>query len=215
MIQIIPAVLATSEEQYVRDIVKLSSSESLEGDWVHIDFADNKFVQNQTIGPEVTKQSDSTFHKEAHLMVVNPKEWVDKLVELGFERIIFHIESEDDPQEVIDYIKAKGVEVGLAVNTDTPINKVEPFLSKLDVVLIMTVEAGFQGQPFVVEALKKVEELKSMSSDLKVGVDGAVKDTNIKEIEKSGVDLVVIGSYLLQGDIEERLESIWEEIYGT
>lgn len=215
MIQIIPAVLATSEEQYVRDIVKLSSSESLEGDWVHIDFVDNKFVQNHTIGPEVTKQSDSNFHKEAHLMVVNPKKWIDKLVEVGFERIIFHIESEDDPKEVIDYIKSKGIEVGLALNTDTPVSKVEPFLSKVEIVLIMTVVAGFQGQPFVAEALKKVEELKSNSSDMKVGVDGAVKDTNIKEIEKSGVDFVVIGSYLLEGDIEEKLESIWEEIYGA
>ncbi len=214
MIQIIPAVLATTEEQYKEDVAKLESSEVLQDGWVHIDFADNKFVPNKTVESEVIKKYPSSFHKEAHLMVARPNQWIDKLVDAGFERIIFHIESEEDILGVIENIKSKNLEVGLAVNTQTPIEKLEPFASKIDLVLVMTVVAGFQGQPFIPTTLEKVLEIKSKNWPAKVGVDGAVKDSNIKEIVNAGVDFAIVGSYLLNGDIEENLENLWEVING-
>jgi ribulose-phosphate 3-epimerase len=214
MIQIIPAVLATTEKQYKDNITKLNSAEVLEGDWVHIDFADNKFVQNQTVDVEVIEQFPTSLHKEAHLMVENPKDWIEKLVKLGFKRVIFHIESKDDILSVIEEIKIKGLEVGLAINSDTDIEKLEPYVDKIDVILIMAVIPGFQGQPFIPEVLDKVKKIKANNWQVQVGIDGAVKDTNIKQIVDSGVEFVVIGSFLIKGNIEENLEIIWEKLSG-
>ncbi len=212
MVQIIPAILSTSEEQYQNDLAKLSKSEVLKEGWVHIDFADNIFVQNKTIGPEVISKFPADFTKEAHLMVLHPLEWVDKLVKAGFERIIFHIEAKDDTNDCIEYIRNKGLEVGLAINNETPIEKIELFVDKIDVVLIMTIVPGFQGQPFISEALDKVRQIKSRNWPIRVGVDGSVKDLNVREIMKAGVDFMIVGSFLLKGNIDENLERIWEEI---
>ncbi len=212
MIQIIPAILAISEVQYEQDLNKLSSCEALKIGWVHIDFADNKFVQNQTIDPEVIKKFPTNFRKEAHLMVSHPKEWVDKLAEAGFKRIIFHLESEDDPREVIDNIKNKGLEVGIAIKNETDIEGLSSLVDKLGVVLIMGIIPGFQGQPFIPETLDKIKKLKSKGWQVKIGVDGAVRDTNIKEIMESGADFVIMGSYLLKGHTDENLEKLWVEV---
>lgn len=211
MIQIIPAVLAKSEEQYQKDISILSLSDSFKDGWVHIDFADNKFVQNQTIGPDVVEKYQDNFSKEAHLMVSNPKEWTDGLIKAGFKRVIMHIETEG-VGEALDYAKSKGLEVGLAIKDETGISDLEPFVSKINTILIMSIVPGFQGQPFLPEALKKVIEIKSKGWSVKVGVDGAVKDSNIKDIIEAGADFVIIGSYLLRGDVEENLETLWEVI---
>jgi len=214
MVQIIPAVLAKSEDQYQKDITKLNNCESLRDGWVHIDFADNKFVQNQTIEPEVTQKFPTSLRKEAHLMVAHPKQWLEKLAAAGFKRVIFHIECEDDIGKVIDYIKSQGLEVGLALKNDTPVEKIEPFVSKINIVLLMSIVPGFQGQPFIPKALEKIKELKSLAWQVGIGVDGSVKNTNIREIINAGADFVIVGSYLLEDDLEENLENLWEVING-
>lgn len=210
MIQIIPSILATTEEQFQQDLKKLSDCEALKDGWIHIDFADNKFVQNETIGVDTVAKFPMDFRKEAHLMVSHPLQWVDKCLDGGFERIIFHIESEDNMEECIEYIKNKGVEVGLAINNDTPVEKLQPYSDKIDIVLVMTIVAGFQGQPFIPEMLDKVKMIKNSNLSVKVGVDGAVNDGNAKEIVESGVDFMVAGSFLLKGNTDENLENIWE-----
>ena len=196
MIQIIPAILATTEEVFKKDIERLQISQSLVEGWVHIDFADGEFVQNKTVDVSVIERNPTNLHKEAHLMVAHPKEWIYDLVKAGFERIIFHIESKDDISEVISEIKNKGLEVGIAINSETSVEKLKPFMSTIDKVLVMTVIPGFQGQEFISESLNKVKKIKSQNSEIIVGVDGAVRDTNIKEIIETGADFVVIGSYI-------------------
>lgn len=212
MVQIIPSVLATTEEQYQRDITKLNTSLSLSGGWVHIDFADNEFVQNKTIEPEVIKQSPTNFRKEAHLMVIHPKEWIERLVDAGFERIIFHLESQDNVEELIDYIKNKGLEVGIALKNETAIENLEPFSSKIDVILLMSIVAGFQGQSFIPKTLDKIGVLKAKGWNVKIGVDGSIKDSNIREVVEAGADFVIVGSYFLNGELEENIENIWEAL---
>lgn len=214
MVQIIPAVLETSEDKYQQTIERLNNCEALTDGFVHIDFADNQFVPNQTVGPEIISKYPTSLKKEAHLMVSHPKQWIDKLIEAGFERIIFHFESEDDPDQVINDIKSKDKEVGIAINIETPIEKLTPYADKIEVVLVMTIVPGFQGQPFILEALDKVKDIKSRNWNIRVGVDGAVRDTNIKDIIDSGVDFVTAGSFLLKGDIDENLERIWEITQG-
>lgn len=223
MIQIIPGVLATSEEQYQSDLSRLSKVEALENAWVHIDFMDNLFVPNKSIGPSVISKYPINLHKEAHLMVRYPLEWVDDLIEAGFERIIFHIEAEEITEKCIEYIKNKRLEVGLAIKNETPIEKIEPFIKRIDVVLVMAVVPGFQGQKFIPETINKIKEtsrlrqarlgLRSKGNyNFRIGVDGAVKDDNIRKIVDAGVDFVIVGSYLLKGDIDENLENLWEAL---
>jgi ribulose-phosphate 3-epimerase len=214
MIQIIPAILATSEQQYKNDLAKLESADELHDGWIHIDFADNKFVQNKTIEPEIVKKFPTNFHKEAHLMVAHPSKWIDKLIEAGFERIIFHAESEDDAKDVTETVKSRNLEVGVAINPQTPVASIESLLNKLDVVLVMTVMPGFQGGTFVPKSLNKIHQIQTIYPEVKVGVDGGIKDSNIKEVANAGVDYVTMGSYLLKGDIEENLEILWEEVDG-
>lgn len=218
MVQIIPAILSISEADYDRDISRYIVSPSFQDGWIHIDFMDNVFVPNKSIDAKSTIKYPISLQKEAHIMVAHPKEWIDDLVLANFGRIIFHIEVEDNVAECINYIKSKGVQAGLAINNATPIDKMEPFLGIIDMVLVMSVVPGFQGQPFIPESLDRIKELVQMRAqgnfNFKIGIDGAVKDTNVKEIADSGVDSITIGSYLLKGDIDENLEIIWEKING-
>lgn len=212
MVQILPAVLGKTQEQYIDDMSRLSKCEALKDGWVHIDFADGEFVPNETVGVDVVSKVPTDFKKEAHLMVSHPKEWIDKLIEAGFERIIFHIESKDDASEVIAYIKSKRVEVGVAIKMDTPLFELETLVDKLDVILVMAIEPGFQGQPFIPESLDRIREIKSKGWQIKVAVDGSVRDENAKELVSAGVDNLISGSFILNGDIDENVERLWEAI---
>ncbi len=213
MVQIIPAVLPTTDRGYNNDFSRLEKTGLFE--WVHIDFMDNKFVPNEGIRPSVTSKYKFTLKKEAHLMVQNPKEWIDELVQADFKRVLFHLESEDNQDECLSYAKTQGLETGLVLKHETPLEKLEPFISKTDIVMLMGVVPGFQGQPFIEGVVDKVKEVKSKQWPIKIAVDGAVRDTNIKKLVDAGVDYVIVGSFLLKGDIEENLERLWEVISGT
>lgn len=212
MVQILPAILDTEEESFKNHIIQLNQATSFKEGWVHIDFMDNKFVPNKSISPLVIAKYPIKLKKEAHLMVSHPKDLIDQLVKTGFKRIVFHIESKDDTNEVIDKIKSKGLEVGLAINMDTPMEKLQEFVSKIDVILIMSIVPGFQGQPFIKESLDRVREIKSKNWPVKIGVDGAVRDNNIKQIVEAGVDYVTVGSFLLKGRLDKNLKKLWEAL---
>lgn len=214
MVEIIPAILATSEDGYAEDIKKITGSAFLEDGWVHIDFADNVFVPNKTITPEIVAKYPGNLKKEAHLMVQNPLEWVSELLDEGFKRIIIHIESEG-VEEAIQLGKSKGFEVGLAVNLDTPLERLYPFFSTIDLVLVMSIEPGFQGQPFKEESLARIRKVRGVREEhgfrYKIGIDGHVNDGNAKALIDAGADNLVIGSFLVKGDIDENIEKIWEK----
>lgn len=212
MIQIVPAILDKTPQDFKKHVAQLKYSASFKEGWVHIDFADNEFVQNQTIGIDIVSQTEINLNKEAHLMVAHPLQWIDKLEDAEFKRVIFHFESKDDVLECINKIKGSGMEVGIALNIDTPIEKLEPFKDKIDLALIMAVVPGFQGQPFLPEVFDKIKNLKEKNWPVKISVDGAVRDTNTKQLIEAGVDQLTIGSYLLKGDIDENLENLWETI---
>lgn len=215
MVQIIPAILATSEENYQRDISRYKQAFSFKAGWVHIDFMDNIFVPNKSISASQAAKYKINLHKEAHLMVQDPSSWIDELDSGGFERVLLHLEVEN-VEEAIEAVKKKGLEVGLAVKNETELTKIVPFLDKLDTILIMGVEPGFQGQKFIPESLDKIREIAKMREDggfnFKIEVDGALRDDNIKAAVEAGADFVIVGSYLLSGDIDENLENLWEKI---
>lgn len=208
MIQIIPAILATTPEDYQQDIEKLNTSESFkEGGWVHIDFMDNEFVPNRSIEVDPVTEYPTHLNKEAHLMVKNPLNWIEKLKAADFKRVIFHIESDEDAQEVIKSIKSSGMEAGVAANPETEVGKLKQ-LKDLDLILIMGVKPGFQGQPFEENTYDRLKQTSQFFEN--ISIDGAVKDSNAKQLVESGAQILVSGSFILKGDVDENLEKLWE-----
>jgi ribulose-phosphate 3-epimerase len=212
MIQIVPAILDKTSDEFRTHIEQLKNSHSFQEGWVHIDFADNDFVPNITLGVEEVSSIETHLKKEAHLMVSHPLDWIGKLKDAGFERVVFHFESEDPVAEVIESIKKSGMEVGIAVKPETDINELEPYKNKIDQVLVMGIVPGFQGQPFIPETLDKIKNLKSRNWPVKISTDGSVRDNNARDLVQSGVDQLVVGSFLLKGYIDENVEKLWEVI---
>lgn len=220
MIQIIPAILATTEKEYSKFTDKVNSSSLTGIDWIHIDYMDNKFVQNKSIGPDIIAKCkpESSLKIEAHLMVINPFEWLDQLRSADVSRVISHIEvGEREIRSFIDKAKTLNLKVGLAINPETPVSALEPFLDEVDTVLVMGVHPGFQGQKFIPETLEKIIELSSRRSlsHFKIGVDGGISEENARQVVEAGADYLVIGSNLFKYDnLKEGLEKIWEVLRG-
>lgn len=213
--QIIPAILAVTEQEYQEKLKKIEDSGAFEDGWIQIDLMDNKFVPNKSIGPEVLSKHQTTLKKEVHLMVNYPENWIDELVKAGVERIIFPVEDEAGIKERIQHIKNHGLEVGLSVDPQTTIAKVTPFVDTIDVLLVMSVNPGFSGQEFIQESLDKIREAAKYKQDnpnLIIEVDGGINETVIRRVVEAGAENIVIGEHLIDGDIVENLEKIWENI---
>lgn len=169
--------------------------------WIHIDVMDNQFVPNLTIGPPVVKSLRKHTDKflDVHMMVVNPEKLVEPFARAGADGITFHIEATDNPDEVISLIKSTGKQVGISLKPGTPLSAIEPYLDKVDLVLIMSVEPGFGGQGYLEGSSEKIKELKLRLNEMCldrviIEVDGGVKLNNMKEIVDAGADVLVAGS---------------------
>ena len=169
--------------------------------WVHIDVMDNQFVPNLTIGPPVVKSLRNHTDKflDVHMMVVNPEKLVEPFARAGADGITFHIEATDNPNEVIDLIRSTGKQVGISLKPGTPLATIAPYLDKVDLVLIMSVEPGFGGQGYLPGTSDKIKELKSRLNEMCldrviIEVDGGVKLNNMKEIVDAGANVLVAGS---------------------
>jgi ribulose-phosphate 3-epimerase len=169
--------------------------------WVHIDVMDNQFVPNLTIGPPVVKSLRGHTDKflDVHMMVVNPEKLVEPFARAGADGITFHIEATDNPTDVIDLIRSTGKQVGISLKPGTSLDSIEPYLDKVDLVLIMSVEPGFGGQGYLPESSDKIKELKSRLNEMCldrviIEVDGGVKLNNMKEIVDAGANVLVAGS---------------------
>ena len=169
--------------------------------WIHIDVMDNQFVPNLTIGPPVVKSLRKHTDKflDVHMMVVNPEKLVEPFARAGADGITFHIEATDNPDEVISLIRSTGKQVGISLKPGTPLSTIEPYLDKVDLVLIMSVEPGFGGQGYLEGSSEKIKELKLRLNEMCldrviIEVDGGVKLNNMKEIVDAGADVLVAGS---------------------
>lgn len=206
MLQIIPAILATTEEEYKNRLAKVETTFQLHNGWVHIDLMDNRFVQNQSIGVGIlAKYPTRELRVEAHLMVEYPDNWIEELVKTHVHRIVFPLEGEGIDGK-IRHVLNHGKEVGLVVNPETPIEKLGPFIAKINTVLVMSVKPGFGGQEFIPESIEKVRFIKNQRIPVRIGVDGGVNEAVIKDIAEAGADYVVVGSHLLEGNIDENLQ---------
>ena len=169
--------------------------------WIHIDVMDNQFVPNLTIGPPIVKSLRKYTDKflDVHMMVINPEKLVEPFAKAGADGITFHVEATENPNKVIDLIRSTGKQVGISLKPGTSLTTIEPYLEKVDLVLIMSVEPGFGGQGYLPDSSERIKQLKSRLNEMCldrviIEVDGGVKLNNMKEIVEAGADVLVAGS---------------------
>ncbi len=211
MIEIIPAIIAKDFNELKEKIKKVEPYV----DWAQLDVMDGKFVENITWNnPEELKKLETKVNLEAHLMIENPEKIIDQWIDSGVKRITFHYGSTDKHGEILDKIKEKGLEAGIAINPGMPIEVIEDFVPKLDLILVMTVEPGRGGQELIPDTLAKVKRLQDIYPDKKIQVDGGVNLENARELIKTGADILAGGSVIFKSDsIEETINQLKE--YGN
>ncbi|MDX1924000.1 MAG: ribulose-phosphate 3-epimerase [Rickettsiaceae bacterium] len=202
-IKISPSILSADFGNLESEIKKICSSQS---DFIHIDVMDGNFVPNLTIGPDVIKQirKHSELKFDVHLMIQNPDLYYLDYIESGADILTFHVEASKDPAGLIDKIHQKGSLAGISIKPNTEIGEILPYLEKLDLILIMSVEPGFGGQKFLDSILEKVSEISKLVANLPrkpiISVDGGInKETGAKAI-KAGANMLVSGTYLFNSD---------------
>ena len=214
MIQIVPAILDKTEEDFKFHVAQLKNSHAFQQGWVHIDFADDDFVPNTTLGVEEVGKVEISLKKEAHLMVEDPSKWVEDLVNLGFERIAVHAEVDRkeamDAVDLINKLKKKSI---LALNPETPVEQYKYFEAVVYGVLVMSVHPGFSGQEFILASVDKVKKVKDYAlPNTFVGVDGGIDENSAKLLSNAGADYLVIGEHIINGNIAENLEKIRQSL---
>ena len=175
--------------------------------WIHVDVMDNQFVPNLSIGPPVVKSLRPKTEKfiDVHMMVVDPEKLVEPFAKAGADNITFHIEATNDPEGVIDLIRACGSKVGVSIKPATPLSDIFPILDKVDVVLIMSVEPGFGGQEYLPGANERISEIRKYLNEkcldrVLIEVDGGIKLHNAKEVIDAGANVLVAGSEIFKAN---------------
>ena len=180
------------------EINRVNNSNS---DLIHIDIMDGKFVPNNTLEKfdmnKISKYSDKNF--DVHLMVENPIDYISTFVTPLTDYISIHLESKGIDQS-LKSIKEKGIRCGLAINPNTDIQKLYPYLKIIDMVIIMSVFPGKGGQKFIKRTFDKVELLRSYDKNIDISVDGGVASSNSKTLISKGASTLVSGSYLMKSD---------------
>lgn len=171
-------------------------------DWIHFDVMDGKFVENISFGAEVQKAilKNGKFFVDTHLMVSRPDKQLDFFIKAGSNLITFHIESESDADHTINVLHRAGIMAGIALKPSTPAEFVYPFLEKLELVLVMTVEPGYGGQGFLNYTLPKIKQIREKANELRpslmIEVDGGINRETAPLVIDAGADVLVSGSYL-------------------
>ena len=196
--------------EYDRLIAAVKKVNESTADFIHVDVMDGKFVDNEKFSVEVVKDIISINKKplDVHLMVKD-LETIKKYALLKPEYLTFHVEVLND-REIIDYVKKLGIKVGLAINPETSINELYPYIDDVDLILFMSVKPGYGGQPFKEEVIDKIKSFKKMApSNLVISVDGGINDKTISLCKYAGCDMVVAGSFITNSDnYDEKIREL-------
>lgn len=204
-----PSILACDFLNLEDEIKRLNDTNA---QWLHLDVMDGHFVPNLTFGYDLISRIRPLTTKvlDTHLMISNPLNHIEKYADAGSDYITFHIEIEEDINRVIDKIKVCGKKAGLAIKPNTDIELILPYLEKIDLVLVMSVEPGFGGQPFISSTPERINLLSQIREEqgynYVINVDGGINDQTAPLCNES--DALVSGSYLFKGDLQTNIDSL-------
>jgi ribulose-phosphate 3-epimerase len=178
----------------------VSAAEDAGADWIHVDVMDGHFVPNLTFGPKMVAdlRKASRLPLDVHLMIERPEDWVARYVEAGATYVTVHIEATRDAAGALDAIRKAGARPGIALNPETDVARLMPYVDGADLVLVMSVHPGFGGQVFIPSALDKVRALRvaldGRGSKAELEVDGGIRPENAPDIVRAGASVLVAGS---------------------
>ena len=191
------SILSTdNKKDYVK---KLNNTKA---DYIHIDVMDGLFVPDTKFSIEEIKEINNVSNKklDIHLMVEDPIIYIEKLHNMNINNITIHIEIDKDIDNLIDIIHSLGYQARLAISPNTNVELLCPYLNKIEGILIMSVNPGKGGQEFMPNTLSRAEYIKKLNNNLSLEIDGGVNNTNVDLIKDSGIDTIVVGSYITKSD---------------
>jgi len=212
-IKISPSILGGSFAN-MKDTIKLIDQSKAE--YIHFDVMDGDFVPNLTFGPQfisnVRQYSKKTF--DVHLMINRVGKFLDDYIKAGSDIITFHLEIDENKNELISKIKTNNIRCGIAIKPASPWEEIKPYLNNIDQIIIMTVEPGFGGQKFMDDQLLKINQLRKYISDnqlhVDLEVDGGVNYETGKKCVDAGANILVAGSFLFK---QENLTQACNQLY--
>jgi len=193
--QINPSILSADFANLEAELISISSA-----DMVHVDVMDNHFVPNLTLGPAIVERLSevSPIPLDVHLMIENPDRWAIEYAEVGAASVTFHYEAANDPISLARQLRAAGVKAAVAIKPGTSVSLIADLIQEVDMLLVMTVEPGFGGQPLLLDTLEKIAQARSLiqtsGAMVALQVDGGVTESNIAQLASLGADSFVAGS---------------------
>lgn len=194
---IAPSILSADFGELKQEIERINRSEA---DLFHVDVMDGTFVPNISFGFPIMETLRKYAQKplDVHLMIVHPEKYVERFCDAGAYSVGFHLEAVEDPMPILSLIRNKNVRTCLTINPDIDVHRLDPYLGEVDMILLMSVFAGFGGQKFIPETLDKIRYVRSeitrRNLPTLIEVDGGVNQKNAGDIFAAGADILVAGS---------------------
>lgn len=197
---------------------QLKAIEEAGAQYVHIDVMDGIFVPSISYGMPVIKSIRKCTKRvfDVHLMIMEPERYIEEFADSGADFITFHVEATKKASEVIDQIHARGLKAGISIKPKTPVEEVIPYLGKVDMILVMTVEPGFGGQSYIDSCTDKVKAVRKLvkesGRDIDIQVDGGINKENLSVVLEAGANVIVAGSAVFQNDIAANVAQFLEKM---
>src|SRR6266566_4058525 len=200
-ILVAPSILAADFSNLAGEVRKV---ESAGADWIHCDIMDGHFVDNISFGPMVVEvvRKQTKLPLDVHLMIERADHYVPRFVKAGANSITIHVEPEakHDVAKTLQQIREADCRAGLTLNPETPFDLIEPYLHKIDILLIMTVHPGFGGQPFRADQMHKVRRARSLNDQIDIEVDGGIDANTAKLSIENGANVLVAGTSIFRSN---------------